>query len=68
MFICYNLGNQVNAEVSFAENEGYVTIDGNTYKFLSDSGIKYATVSVDGGQDYNRGIYISNYKTTATEV
>lgn len=27
--------NDTNSEVSFADNEGYVTIDGNTYKFLS---------------------------------
>lgn len=63
-----HIGGQIDAEVAFDDNESYVTIDGNTYKIFSDSGIKYATISVDGEQDYNRGIYITNYKIISTEV
>lgn len=57
-----NQTTSVSAEVKFGTNCGYLTIDGKMYRFVTDGTLKKITAAVSGGQDFNRGIYITNYK------
>lgn len=55
---------EVKAEVKFGTGCGYITIDGKMYRFVTDSTLKNIKATVSGGQDYTRGICITNYKMT----
>ena len=66
-----HVGKQVTAEFSYdADGNGFLVIDGGTYNVFggSKTGVKDIKLTVAGGQDYNRGVYIKNYKITGTEV
>ncbi|NDO18258.1 hypothetical protein FMM68_01030 [Lachnospiraceae bacterium MD329] len=66
-----HIGKKVSAEISYdSEGNGYIVIDGGTYQFDSgtNAGVTDIKLTVMGDRDYNRGIYIKNYKMTATEV
>lgn len=66
-----HIGKKVTADVLYdTDGNGYVTIDGGTYKFDGGNsiGVKYVKLSVAGDRDYNRGIYVKNYKIISTEV
>lgn len=62
--VATNIGKAVNAEVKFGKGCGYLTIGGKMYRFVTDGTLKSVKTTVSGGQDYNRGIYITNYKMT----
>lgn len=62
--VATNIGKAVNAEVKFGTDCGYLTVGGKMYRFVTDGTLKSVKATVSGEQDYNRGIYITNYKMT----
>ncbi|MBQ2663171.1 MAG: InlB B-repeat-containing protein, partial [Clostridia bacterium] len=66
-----HIGKKVTAEFYYDADGGcFVGIDGGVYNVYSGEGvgIKDIKLTVGGGQDYNRGVFIKNYKITGTEV
>ncbi len=67
-----NIGGKANFDVTYTPVGGMVTIGGTPYTFVSaggaTSGIKDIKLSVSGGADFNRGIYVKNYLMTTQEV
>lgn len=62
--VAKHIEKSVNAEVKFGNGCGYLTVDGKMYRFVTNGTLNKIKATVSGGQDFNRGIYITNYKLT----
>lgn len=70
--VSVQLGTHIEGSVAinlvFNATGGFLTIDSQTYGFVSSSGISYVDLAVSGERDYSRGILISDYKVATEEA